>query len=62
MVNRKIRFVWNVGGGLGEVTHPHHIQTAGDLSKDQHWYKVEAERYGYFTINLIRYFNIYKFQ
>ncbi|XP_066906769.1 laminin subunit alpha-1 [Halyomorpha halys] len=44
MVNRKIRFVWNVGGGMGEVTHPHHIQTAGDLSKDQHWYKVEAER------------------
>uniref|UniRef100_A0A0A9YKQ2 Laminin subunit alpha-1 n=1 Tax=Lygus hesperus TaxID=30085 RepID=A0A0A9YKQ2_LYGHE len=44
MVNRKMRFVWNVGGGLGEVTHPLHIQTAGDLNKDQHWYRVEAER------------------
>lgn len=45
MVNRKMRFIWNVGGGPGEVTHPLHIQTAGDLSKDQHWYRVEAERY-----------------
>lgn len=44
MVNRKMRFVWNVGAGIGEVTHPLHIQTAGDLSKDQHWYRVEAER------------------
>ncbi|BES88583.1 laminin subunit [Nesidiocoris tenuis] len=44
MINRKIRFVWNVGGGLGEVTHPMHIQTAGDLNKDQHWYRVQAER------------------
>lgn len=44
MVNRKIRFVWNLGGGPGEVTHPLHIQTAGDLSNDQHWYRVEAER------------------
>ncbi|XP_046676227.1 laminin subunit alpha-1 isoform X3 [Homalodisca vitripennis] len=44
MVNRKMRFVWNVGGGPGEVTHPLHIQTAGDLSNDQHWYRVEAER------------------
>lgn len=45
MVNRKMRFVWNLGGGVGEVTHPLPIQTAGDLSKDQHWYRVEAERY-----------------
>ncbi|XP_014250027.1 laminin subunit alpha-1 isoform X2 [Cimex lectularius] len=44
MVNRKMRFAWNVGGGLGEVIHPLHIQTAGDLHKDQHWYRVEAER------------------
>ncbi|KAK9510148.1 hypothetical protein O3M35_004992 [Rhynocoris fuscipes] len=29
MVNRKMRFVWNVGAGIGEVTHPMHIQTAG---------------------------------
>lgn len=44
MVNRKMRFVWNLGDGPGEVTHPLHIQTAGDLSNDQHWYRVEAER------------------
>lgn len=45
IVNRKIRFVWDLGGGPGEITHPHHIQTAGDLHKDQHWYRIEAERY-----------------
>uniref|UniRef100_A0A8D8X2U9 Laminin subunit alpha-1 n=1 Tax=Cacopsylla melanoneura TaxID=428564 RepID=A0A8D8X2U9_9HEMI len=44
MVNRKIRFLWNLGGEPGEVTHPMHIQTAGDLSNDQHWYKIEAQR------------------
>lgn len=44
MINRKIRFVWDVGGGPTELTHPMHIQTAGDLHKDQHWYKIEIER------------------
>lgn len=44
MVNRKIRFVWDVGGGIGEITHPMHIQTASDLNNDQHWYRIEAER------------------
>ncbi|VVC37186.1 Hypothetical protein CINCED_3A012310 [Cinara cedri] len=44
MVNRKIRFVWDVGGGIGEITHPMHIQTASDLNNDQHWYRIEVER------------------
>ncbi|CAA3033140.1 Hypothetical predicted protein [Olea europaea subsp. europaea] len=44
MVNRKIRLVWNLGGEPGEVTHPMHIQTAGDLGNDQHWYRIEAQR------------------
>ncbi|XP_026686393.1 laminin subunit alpha-1-like [Diaphorina citri] len=34
MINRKIRFVWSLGGEPGEVTHPMHIQTAGDLAND----------------------------
>lgn len=36
--------MWNVGGGIGEITHPMHIQTASDLNNDQHWYRIEAER------------------
>lgn len=44
MINRKIRFVWNLGGEPGEVTHPMHVQTAGDLANDQHWYRIEAQR------------------
>ncbi|XP_065226738.1 laminin subunit alpha lam-3-like [Planococcus citri] len=44
MINRKIRFVWDVGGGPTELIHPLHIQTAGDLQKDQHWYKIEIRR------------------
>lgn len=44
MINRKVRFVWDVGGGPAELTHPLHIQTAGDLQKDQHWYKIEIQR------------------
>lgn len=43
MVNRKIRFVWDLGNGIGEITHPMHIQTASDLNNDQHWYRIEAE-------------------
>ncbi len=45
MVNRKIRFVWDLGGGVAELTHHLHIQTAGDLQRDQHWYKIDVERY-----------------
>ncbi|XP_050425592.1 laminin subunit alpha-1 isoform X2 [Adelges cooleyi] len=54
MVNRKIRFVWDVGGGIGEITHPMHIQTASDLNNDQHWYRIEAERVHNFGKLLIR--------
>ena len=44
MVDRKIRFVWNVGGGTGVVTHPE-ILESGDFSDDEFWYRIEAERY-----------------
>ncbi|XP_046413773.1 laminin subunit alpha-1-like [Neodiprion fabricii] len=43
MVNRKIRFVWNVGGGTGIVTHPEVIEP-GDITGDNFWYRIEAER------------------
>lgn len=52
MINRKIRFVWDLGGGPAEVTHHLHIQTAGDLQKDQHWYKIDAERYCNFFVQI----------
>ncbi|XP_023288824.1 laminin subunit alpha-2 [Orussus abietinus] len=43
MVNRKIRFVWNVGGGTGVITHPEVIESGG-IEEDNFWYRVEAER------------------
>lgn len=44
MYNRKIRFVWNVGGGTGVITHPEVIES-GDPQKEKYWYRIEAERY-----------------
>lgn len=44
MVNRRIRFLWNVGGGTGVLTHPEVIE-AGDIQGDNSWYRIEAERY-----------------
>ncbi|XP_048508975.1 laminin subunit alpha-1 [Athalia rosae] len=43
MVNRRIRFVWNVGGGTGVVIHPEVIEP-GDIQSDNYWYRIEAER------------------
>jgi len=43
IVDRKVRFLWNVGGGTGVVTHPE-ILESGDLQKDRFWYRIEAER------------------
>lgn len=43
MVNRRIRFLWDVGGGVGVITHPRVIETAV-LKEDKHWYRIEVER------------------
>lgn len=43
MFDRKIRFIWNVGGGTGVVTHPE-ILDAGNPDEDRSWYRIEAER------------------
>ncbi|KAF3427281.1 LOW QUALITY PROTEIN: hypothetical protein E2986_11364, partial [Frieseomelitta varia] len=43
IVDRRVRFVWNVGGGTGILTHPETLQS-GDLQDDTIWYRIEAER------------------
>lgn len=43
IVDRKVRFLWNVGGGTGILTHPEVLES-GDLQNDTTWYRVEAER------------------
>nr|XP_031843946.1 laminin subunit alpha-1 isoform X2 [Nomia melanderi] len=43
ILNRKVRFLWNVGGGTGVLTHPEVIES-GDLQDDRSWYRIEAER------------------
>lgn len=47
MVKRKIRFVWNLGGDTGSLTHPLEIVTR-DPKYDDAWYHIEANR----TMNL----------
>ncbi|XP_077268130.1 wing blister isoform X1 [Temnothorax americanus] len=43
IVDKKVRFLWNVGGGTGILTHPEVLES-GDLQKDKFWYRIEAER------------------
>ncbi|XP_034944517.1 laminin subunit alpha-1-like isoform X2 [Chelonus insularis] len=43
MVEGKIRFLWNVGGGTGILTHPEVLES-GDPQQDNFWYRIEAER------------------
>nr|CAD7199120.1 unnamed protein product [Timema douglasi] len=43
MVDRRIRFVWDVGHGSGTVEHPLQIKS-GQLLSDIHWYKIQVDR------------------
>jgi hypothetical protein len=47
MVDRKIRFVWNLGSGTTAITHNVELETAYRLDRqDTMWYKITAERIG----------------
>lgn len=51
MVNRKIRFLWNAGGGNEIIQHNLTIETNDDqLLSDERWYKIEANRFVHFLI------------
>ena len=48
MVDRKIKFLWNNGGGTKEITHNVEIESAYNLARqDTMWYKITAERIGH---------------
>ncbi|KAL3869140.1 hypothetical protein ACJMK2_041857 [Sinanodonta woodiana] len=47
LVNRKVRFNWNIGGGVGSVTHDTTVVDEGSVFKEAaKWYRVNAERTG----------------
>ena len=47
MIDRKIRFIWNLGAGSQVLEHPLEIETNDQgLTKDQQWFKIEATRIG----------------
>lgn len=43
IVDKKVRFLWNVGGGTGILTHPEVLES-GNLQNDRFWYRIEAKR------------------
>lgn len=43
MVERRIRFVWNLGGDTGTLTYPIELKTR-DPKYDDAWYHIEANR------------------
>ena len=47
MIDRRIRFVWNLGSGTQSITHNVVIESAVRLDRqDTLWYKITAERIG----------------
>ncbi|XP_022258341.1 laminin subunit alpha-1-like isoform X2 [Limulus polyphemus] len=47
MVNRKIHFLWNAGGGTQVLKHGHTLQVNDEqLSKEEYWYIIEVNRIG----------------
>ncbi|KAI1284885.1 Laminin subunit alpha-2 [Halotydeus destructor] len=47
MVSRKIRFLWNAGGGTQIIEHDLNIETNDPwLLKDNQWYKIHVNRIG----------------
>ncbi|XP_054153012.1 laminin subunit alpha-2-like [Oppia nitens] len=45
MVDRKIRYIWNAGGGTKMLAHTLNIETNDQqLLKDSQWYKIEVNR------------------
>ena len=50
MVNRSIRFLWNLGSGTCTLEHPLQIQTNDEsLSDDSRWYLIKAYRINNFA-------------
>ncbi|XP_063877309.1 laminin subunit alpha-1-like isoform X1 [Scylla paramamosain] len=47
MVNRRIEFVWDAGGGMQRITHPLTLLTnTEDVSDDTRWYHITVNRVG----------------
>ncbi|MPC29133.1 Laminin subunit alpha-2 [Portunus trituberculatus] len=47
MVNRRIEFVWDAGGGMQRITHPLTLLTnTEDVSNDKRWYHIIVNRVG----------------
>ncbi|KAG0726288.1 Laminin subunit alpha-2 [Chionoecetes opilio] len=47
MVNRRIEFVWDAGGGLQRITHPLNLLTnTQQVSDDTRWYHITINRVG----------------
>ena len=43
--NNRVRFTWNVGGGMGEIIHDQEIKVAlPDDPEGLKWYRVVAKR------------------
>jgi hypothetical protein len=43
MVAQHIRFIWDVGGGAGEVQHPLKLEP-GKSIEERNWYNIQIDR------------------
>jgi laminin alpha 1/2 len=51
LIDRKVRFAWDVGGGSSLVEHLLEIESAKDQSSEHDmWYRVVAQRYAKFYV------------
>lgn len=43
MVAQHVRFLWDVGGGAGEVQHPLKLEP-GKSAEERNWYNIQIDR------------------
>jgi hypothetical protein len=43
IVAQHIRFIWDVGGGAGEVEHPLKLEP-GKSAEERNWYNIQIDR------------------
>jgi hypothetical protein len=43
VVAQHVRFIWDVGGGAGEVQHPLKLEP-GKSAEERNWYNIQIDR------------------
>ena len=60
LIDQRVRFAWNVGGGSSLVDHLLEVEPAKDTDAEQDkWYRVVAQRYIGFALILQEHVDVF---